>query len=56
MVVQSERDIKIPKLLDELRYKIDKCDKFYNVQVNKQLLVDCYDVIKASASEEDDQK
>ena len=56
MVVTSERDIKIPRLLDELKSKIDKCDKFYKTEVNKQLLVDCYDVIKASVNEGDDLK
>lgn len=56
MVVQSERNIKISNLLDQLKSKIDKCDKFYKTEVNKQLLIDCYDVIKASASEEDDAK
>lgn len=56
MIVQSERDIKIPNLLDQLKSKIDKCDKFFKTEVNKQLLIDCYDVIKASTSEEDDNK
>ena len=56
MLVQSERDIKIPNLLDQLKNKIDKCDKFYKTEVNKQLLLDCYDVIKTIPSEEDDQK
>lgn len=56
MVVQCERDIKIPNLLEQLKSKIDKCGKFYTTEVNKQLLIDCYDVIKASVSEEDDIK
>ena len=56
MIVQSERDIKIPNLLDQLKSKIDKCDKFFKTEVNKQLLIDCYDVIKTSASEENDSK
>lgn len=55
MVVQSERDINIKKLLEQLKRTIDECE-YYNIKVNKQLLIDCYDVIKTSASEEDDSK
>lgn len=56
MIVQCERDIKIPNLLEQLKNKIDKCGKFYTIEVNKQLLIDCYDLIKMIPSEEDDAK
>lgn len=56
MLVQSERDIKIPRLLEELKAKIDKSDKFYKTEVNRQLLIDCHDVIKAYQMKEDDGK
>ena len=56
MVVQTERDIKLSKLLGQLKFKIDKCDNTYTTEVNKQLLIDCYDIIKTLPTEEDDAK
>lgn len=56
MVVQSERDIDINNLLNQIQFYVKKAGKAYNIPVNKQMLIDCYDVIKASASEEDDAK
>ena len=56
MVVQSERNIDIQDLLHQIEFNIKKAGKKYKIEVNKQMLVDCYDVIKASASEEDDAK
>lgn len=56
MLVQSERDIDLAVLLNDLKFKIDKCDKHYKILVHKQLLIDCYDVIRKIKSEEDDMK
>ena len=59
MVVQSERDINIPKLLNNIKVTLNRGgDDNFTVKVNKQLLIDCYDVIKnaTNESEEDDKK
>ena len=56
MEVQSTRNIDIEDLLKQIQYNIRKAGRKYQVEVNKQMLIDCYDVIKASASEEDDAK
>ena len=60
MLVQSERDINISKLLDELKFRIDQYNKTdtkgYTTSVNIQTLIDSYDVIKILANEGDDRK
>ena len=56
MEVHSIRNIDIKDLLRQIDFNIKRAGKSYNTKVNKQLLIDCYDVIKASASEEDDAK
>ena len=56
MVVVSERNIDIPKLLSSLDYNIKK-SKGHKVEINVQQLIDCSDVIKTYYSrEEDDNK
>lgn len=55
MLVQVERDINTERLLKQLQNKINNCVQ-YKTEVNQQLLIDCYDVIKAKAAEEDDAK
>ena len=50
MLVQSERDVNITKLLDGIKFKIDeynKDPKGYMVSINISVLTDCYDVIRA---------
>ena len=58
MKVQSERDINIPKLLDEINFRIDKYNqrddsKGYTAGINIQTLIDCRDVIKALTEGDD---
>ena len=55
MLVHVERDINTEKLLKQLQNKINNCVQ-YKIEVNQQLLIDCYDIIKAKVSEEDDAK
>ena len=56
MEVQSTRNIDIKDLLNQLQFNVKRAGKSFKIDVNKQMLVDCYDVIKTLASEEDDAK
>ena len=49
MLVQSERNVNVPKLLGTLKFKINeynKDPKGYTVNINISVLNDCYDVIR----------
>lgn len=56
MEVTSTRNIKVPKLLDDLKFYLEKNEDRYTMSINKQLLIDCYDVIKKFNDEGDDGK
>ena len=68
MVVQSTRDINVDRLISELESKVNKKQedkrvngKFYEVVVNKQLLIDACDALRhyrnlETSNSEDDLK
>ena len=59
MLVKSERNIDESTLLNDLKFNLDKKDDKagrYNITINRQLIVDCYDLIKELVNERDDLK